>query len=55
MSKTVLIILGIIVAVTGVLGLVVNGWMGITNPVWYAVAQIVVGLIGIYVGVTDKK
>jgi hypothetical protein len=53
MSKTVLVILGILILVMGVLGLFVV-WWGVEDPVWHAVAKIVVGLIAIYVGATDK-
>lgn len=53
MSKSVLIIVGILVLVMGVLGLFVV-WFGVKDPVWHAVAKIVVGLIAIYVGATDK-
>ncbi len=53
MSKSVLIIVGILILVMGVLGLFVV-WFGVKDPVWHAVAKIVVGLIAIYVGATDK-
>lgn len=55
MSKTVLIIVGVLVGLMGVLALVAKGWLGVTDPAWHAVAKIVIGLIAIYVGATDKK
>ena len=53
MSKTVLVILGILILAVGVLGLFVK-WAGVAAPVWYAVIEIVVGLIAIYIGATDQ-
>lgn len=54
MSKTVLVIIGIVILVMGLLALFVPGWLGATEPTWHAVAKVVVGLIALYVGSTDK-
>lgn len=55
MSKTLLIILGVVILIMGIWGLV-PAWSiaGVTDPGWHAIAKIVVGLIAIYVGTTDK-
>jgi len=54
MSKTVLIIISLLVLLVGLLGLFAEGWLGVTQPTWYSVAEVVIGLIGIYVGASDK-
>lgn len=53
MSKTFLIILGVLLLIMGILGLTVE-IAGVANPVWHAVAKIVVGLIAIGIGVADE-
>jgi len=53
MSKTVLIIIGVLVLLMGIAG-VIPVWGMVTEPTWHAIVKIVVGLVGIYVGATDK-
>lgn len=55
MSKTLLIILGVVILAMGIWGLI-PAWSiaGVTDPGWHAIAKVVVGLIAIYVGATDK-
>jgi len=53
MSKTFLIILGLLILIMGIMGLTVV-IAGVSDPVWHAVAKIVVGLIAIGIGVADK-
>lgn len=53
MSKTFLIILGVIITVMGILGLTVV-ISDVHDPAWHAVAKIVVGLIAVGVGIADK-
>ncbi len=53
MSKTVLIIIGVLVLLMGIAGLI-PAWEMATEPAWHAIVKIVVGLVGIYVGATDK-
>lgn len=53
MSKTFLIVLGVLILIMGIMGLTVE-ITGVKDPVWHAVAKIVVGLIAIAIGVADK-
>lgn len=53
MSKTFLIIVGILILVMGIMGLTVV-IADVKDPVWHAVAKVVVGLIAIGIGVADK-
>lgn len=53
MSKTVLIIVGVVALLMGIAGLI-PAWELATEPTWHAIVKIVVGLVGIYVGATDK-
>jgi hypothetical protein len=52
-SRTVLIIVGIIVLLMGILGLVPSIGMG-SEPTWHAILKILVGLVAIGVGYMDK-
>jgi uncharacterized membrane protein HdeD (DUF308 family) len=52
-SKTVLIIVGIIVLLMGILGLVPSIEMG-SEPGWHAILKVLVGLVAIGVGYMDK-
>lgn len=54
MSKTFLIIFSILLVLMGILGLVPNLDWG-TEPMWHAVAKIVIGIIGLIVAGMDKK
>lgn len=54
MSKTTLIVIGVVVTLMGIASLV-PAWEMATEPTWHAVAKIVIGLIGVYIGATDKK
>ena len=51
MSKIVLIILGILLAVWGVLALFLSMFL----PLWLAIIIIVVGIICVVVGIMDKR
>lgn len=53
MSKTVLMVIGILVLLMGIAGLIPS-WTLATEPQWHAIVKIVIGLIGIYVAATDK-
>ena len=53
MSKTFLIIVGVLILVMGIMGLTVV-ISDVHDSVWHAVAKIVVGLIAIGVGIADK-
>lgn len=53
MSKTFLIVIGVLILIMGILGLTVV-IAEVRDPVWHAVLKIVVGLIAIAIGVTDK-
>lgn len=53
MSKTVLIIVGVLVLLMGVAALI-PAWEMATEPTWHAIVKIVVGFVSIYVGATDK-
>jgi hypothetical protein len=53
MSKTVLIILGIIMIVMGILGLFPG--MFFLGLAWYEVAKIVIGAIAVIIGLFIKK
>ena len=54
MSKITLIIVGIIMAVMGILGLIPGISLGL-EPVWHAIIKIIIGLIAIIIGAADKK
>lgn len=54
MSKITLIIVGILVAVMGILGVIPGISLG-TEPVWHAIVKIIIGLIAIIIGLADKK
>ena len=52
MTKTVLMILGLLVVLVGVLGLTSLDWAGLET--WYAIVLIVVGAIGVIVALSEK-
>lgn len=54
MHKISLIILGILVAVMGILGIIPGINMG-SEPVWHAVVKIVIGIIAVIIGLVGKK
>ncbi len=54
MSKTVLLIVGIIVILMGIAGLVPS-WTMASEPFWHAILKIVVGIIAVGVSIADKK
>ena len=59
MSKTFLMVLGVIVALMGLWGLgVAMEWLpvvaNVNDPWWHAAAKIVIGLGAVYVAYTDK-
>jgi len=53
MSKTVLMIVGVLAVLVGIVGLVPS-WTIASMPAWLAVVEIVIGLISIYVSAMDK-
>lgn len=53
MSKTVLMIVGIVLILMGIAALIPS-WDWATEPTWHAVAKIVIGLIGVGVAAADK-
>ncbi len=54
MSRTVLLVIGVLLVLMGVAGLVPN-WELATEPLWHAIAKVVVGVVGIAVAISDKK
>ena len=55
MSKTVLIVLGILILLMGIWGLFPSlAIAGDKDPVWHAILKIIVGVIATWVGVADK-
>jgi len=53
-SKTLLTIVGVVIIVMGVMGLFFSPMFGVTDPIWHSITKIVVGLIMVYVGSTEK-
>lgn len=57
-SKNVLMVIGALVALMGVWSLLAQYTslpnFGVVDPVWHAVAKILVGGFGVYVAYTDK-
>lgn len=54
MTKIALIILGIVVALMGILGVIPGIALG-TEPVWHAVVKIIIGLVAVIIGLIGKK
>jgi len=52
MTKSVLMILGLLVVVVGILGLTSIEWAVLET--WYAIVMIVVGAIGVIVAMSEK-
>jgi hypothetical protein len=56
MSKTILTILGVVIIVIGIWGLIPSWNFGsVAASSWYAIVEIVVGLIAVYIGATASK
>jgi len=56
MSKTILIILGVIIILLGIWALIPSwNFASTAASSWYAIVEIVVGLIAVYIGATDSK
>jgi len=53
MSRTVLMIVGVVAVLMGIAGLV-PGWTLATEPAWHAVVKIVIGIIAVAVAASDK-
>lgn len=53
MSKTVLMIVGVLLVLMGVAALI-PAWTIADEPSWHAIVKIVIGLVSIYVSATDK-
>ena len=54
MSKTWLMIFGVVILLMGIAALVPS-WTMATEPTWHAVAKIIIGLLGIVISASDKK
>jgi hypothetical protein len=54
MTKYTCIILGLVVALMGVAGLIPSWELG-TEPMWHAIAKIIIGLVAIVIPFVDKK
>jgi len=56
MSKTLLVILGVVILLMGIWGLI-PAWhiSDVADPAWHGILKVIVGLIAIYVGATDKR
>lgn len=54
MSKTVLLIVGIVLVLMGIAALIPS-WTMASEPTWHAVAKIIIGVIAFIVSVSDKK
>lgn len=59
MSKTFLMVLGVLVALMGLWGLGVYwGWLpvvaGVSDPWWHAALKVILGAAAVYVAYTDK-
>lgn len=52
-SKTALIIAGIILVLLGIAA--AASMMSVSAPMWLAIVEIIVGLVALYIGATDKK
>ena len=54
MSKTLLVIIGVVIVLMGVWALI-PAWKisDVVDPSWHAIVKIIVGLIAVYVGSTD--
>ena len=52
MSKTVLLIISIVLVLMGIAGLI-SGWTMASEPTWHAVVKIIIGAIGFIVAVSD--
>jgi uncharacterized membrane protein len=55
MSKTILIILGILILLAGVVNLFSATLLSGLSTTWHGIIKVVIALIAIYVGATDKK
>ncbi len=53
MSKSVLMIVGVVVILMGIAALIPS-WTMASEPQWHSIVKIVIGLIAIYVSATDK-
>jgi len=56
MSKTFLVILGVVIILMGIWALI-PAWRisDVVDPSWHAIVKIIVGLIAVYVGATDSS
>lgn len=53
-KKTVLLVVGILIVAMGILAVIPNLNMG-TEPLWHAIAKIVLGVIAVYIALTNEK
>jgi len=54
MSKSTLVVISIVLVLMGAAALV-PAWDMASEPLWHAVAKIVIGLVGLFVALADKK
>jgi hypothetical protein len=54
LTKTTLLIVGILVLLMGIMAIALPGFMGVTDPIWHAALKILVGLVAIAVAVMKK-
>lgn len=54
MAKTVLTIIGILLIIVGVIALIPS-WTWVTQPTWYSIVEIIVGIVAVAVAAGDKK
>lgn len=53
-SKTWLMIVGVLLILMGIAGMI-PGWTLATEPIWHAVAKVLVGIISVWVSAADKR
>jgi uncharacterized membrane protein HdeD (DUF308 family) len=53
MSKTTLLVVGIILVIMGILAFI-PAWTIGSEPAWHSIVKIVIGLVSIYISRTDK-
>lgn len=54
MTKTVLLVVGILVLLMGIMAVALPGFMGVTDPIWHAALKILVGIVAVAVAVMKK-
>jgi len=49
LTKTTLLIVGILVLIMGIMAVALPGFMGVNDPIWHAALKIVIGLVAVIV------